>query len=278
MFLGPIYLLYRKVYTIGFVWLFLDLFTLFLLPLARVKWIIIFIFEVLSFICSGMFANQIILNHVGTRILNYKMVEGNKEKIKKMVKNHGGTNVILALLISILVVSGITLVYWKQITSLLVPESSSNNNPTLNMDRVYFNGKAQVDEDIVIKDKLTMEVPDNFYLASEEDYRYYYVFQNPDAYMPLCSIELSKVKGYKTPDLFISAIASYHLELEENILTKENNYVWKYINVTDSSKNIFYATATINNEMYLLKLMYQYTLEEECGSHFEEILNSINNT
>ena len=47
LFLGPIYLLYRKVYTIGFVWLFLDLFTLFLLPLARVKWIIIFIFEVL---------------------------------------------------------------------------------------------------------------------------------------------------------------------------------------------------------------------------------------
>lgn len=278
LFLGPIYLLYRKVYLIGFVWLFLDLFTLFLLPIAKVKYLIIIIFEILSFICSGVFANHIILNQAGTRIVNCKMIEEDKEKLCEMVKKSGGTNLAMALVLFIIVASGVIMTFSGPIISLLTPQNNGGSPGTFNEDHVYFNGQVQADEDVKIRDNVIINVPDNFYLASEDEYRYYYVFKDPNAYMPLCSIELNKVKGYRTPELFIKAIASYHLELEENIQTMENNYLWKYINVTDSSKNIYYATTTINNDMYLLKLTYQYTLEEECGNHFEEVLNSINNT
>lgn len=276
LFLGPIYLLYRKVYLIGFVWLFLDLFTLFLLPLAKVKYVIIIIFEILSFICAGVFSNQIILNHVGTKIINYKVIEEDKEKLREVVKKRGGTNLPLALVVFIIVVSGIVMSFWGPITKLLTSLNNTNTPTPSTNERVYFDGIVNVDENIKISDKVTMKVPDNFYLVNDFDYKYYYVYDDPNAYLPLCTIELDKVLGYKTPELFISAIAKYHLELNENIQIKEsNNYVWKYINVTDASKNIYYATTLIDNDMYLLKLTYQYKLESECGSHFEAILDSI---
>ncbi len=279
LFLGPIYLLYRKVYTIGFVWLFLDLFAFLVLPLAKVKYYIILIFEILSFICSGLFANQIVLNHVGSRIVNYKMIENDKEKLKKKCQKNGGTNLVLALVTFILVFLIIILVFSSQLMKWYVNTKDINmKSPTME-DRVYFNGKVNIDENFNIRDNVTLVVPDDFYLANESSYQYYYVYQDPNAYMPKCMIELESVKGYKTPELFISAIASYHLELEENIQTEEiNNNVWKYINVTDSSKNIYYATTLINNNMYLLKFTYQYNLEDECGSHFIEVLDSIRNT
>lgn len=277
-FFGPIYLIYRKVYMVGFVWLFLNEFIVLFSPIAKVNPIITIIILIISIICIGLFSNQIILNHVGTKIVNYKMVEDDKEKLRKMVEKNGGTNFLLAFIVC-LIVSGLSsMVINSQLMGFL-DESNSTYNPSMfNEDRVYFNGQVQIDENINISDNVTLQVPEDFYLANDDNYRYYYVYKDPDAHIPLCSIELEKVKGYKTPELFISAIASYHLELEENIKTLENNYLWKYINVTDSSKNIYYATTSINNDMYLLKLTYQYTLEEECGSHFEEVLNSINNT
>lgn len=278
LLLGPIYLLYRKVYLVGFVWLFLNLFVSFILPLANVHYVIVSVFLLLSYISSGIFSNQIILNNVGTKIVNYKMVEEDYEKLKEKCKKNGGVNIILALIIYVALLALASIVSYKQIMNLYNENfQTSTTNMPMNTERVYFNGQINVDETTDIKN-ISITVPDDFYLVNDVSYQYYYVYQDPSAYMPKCSIEFDKVKGYKTPDLLISAIAQYHLELEDNIGTRENNYTWKYLNVTDSSKNIYYATTTINNEMYLLKFMYLYQLEDECGSHFEEVLDSINNT
>lgn len=271
LILGPIYLFYRKVYLVALVWMLLNLFCICILPLANVSYFIIILFMIGSYACSGMFSNQIILNHVASKIINLKL-KGTK-KIKNDIKDLGGTNLAIALIMAFIMYSLIAFASYKELPGLLKEHGINNFN---NNNSVNFDGNIKVDESIAIKEELSLKVPNNFYEASKSDNRYYYIYEDIDAYIPLCTIEFVPVKEYKNPSLLIKAIANYHLELKDNIKNRKvNNIDWEYINVTSSDKNIYYATSEIKGNMYLLKFMYHYQMEEECGNHFYEVLDSI---
>ncbi|MCH5167201.1 MAG: DUF2628 domain-containing protein [Erysipelotrichales bacterium] len=98
------YFIYRKVYLVGIILEALALGALIFFPIALVKWYIILIFELILALCSGFLANQIILNDVGSKILNYKI---SKEKnIKEKLASDGGVNVI-AFIIAFIIYSSV---------------------------------------------------------------------------------------------------------------------------------------------------------------------------
>ena len=100
---GGSYFIYRKVYVIGIALQCLALGACVFLPLASVKPYIIILFELILSICSGLFANQIILNDVASKIIKLKI--SNVPNIKEELKRIGGVNVIA------FVISFIVLVY-----------------------------------------------------------------------------------------------------------------------------------------------------------------------
>lgn len=113
-FFGGFYLIYRKMYLVGIIWTFLNIFVTCVFPLVEVAWYVILIFILASYLICGFSANMLYLNHVGTSVLNMKIAK--VKDIKSECKKKGGTSFLIALLLYLLI-NGI--VTWIQVGSTI---------------------------------------------------------------------------------------------------------------------------------------------------------------
>lgn len=240
-FFGGAYLIYRKVYGIGSFILVLCLAVMILFPIANIEWWITALFELLAYLGCGVFANQIILNNVASKILNLKMEK--RENIKPTLIKIGGTN-ILFFFIAVLISSGIYSVYlYKNMETIL---ASFKQEPIY----IKYDGRINANESINIRTLLDVEVPEGYKTGHAESYQYSFIFKE-DANIAIDIVAASRYESLKT---LISDIAEYE-GLSEDAINELplSNTTWYYV-TTDVS---FYAVGTINNTVYFIRQMHR---------------------
>ncbi len=256
-FFGGPYLIYRKVYGIGLFVLILSVGVEIFFPIAEIKWYITAIFEILLSLACGIFANQIIMNNVASKILNLKMKK--EENIKVKLAHMGGTNILL-FFVAILIVSGIS--------SVLTYDTGKKILEKLKQEEVFvkYDGRIIANESINIRTLLDIEVPANYKTGHADVYEYSFIYTK-DANI---AIDIASPLQYKSARDLIKDVLEYEGMNESEIKElKLSNTTWEVLNTSIS----FYAAGVINNRLYFVRQMHRGN--EEAFVDTENFLESI---
>ena len=248
-FFGGAYLIYRKVYTVGLTLLLLVVLVSIFFPIALVPSYITLLFVLLLHGCAGVFANQIILNHVASKILNYKT---NEEKdIKKKLSKTGGVNIVLFILSFLVLASSVGYIVYNTANDII------NNYTTKRFYREY-NGEFIFDQSVNVEDYFHFVVSDEYALQETEEYRYLYYlddFNYVEAFIP---------EGYQSASSLASELANYKgtypVKREEY-----NDSIWYVVN----KENDYYYLLGRKGKIYLIHI------KNGEGLNYSDILNSV---
>lgn len=277
-FFGGCYLIYRKVYVIGILWLLINFVITMLTPVGSVSIYIPILGLIASYVSCGYLANSIILNHVASRILNYKIEDSSR--VKEFCERRGGTSLIYALL-AFLVISmlstGVTYQYLNDQVSGYINNGIDPATAKKNEMLKRFSGTFKYDENVVIKDIISVNIPSEYSKSGvSTNYSINYQFGNGSEVLPISTVELYPIEGNEDVEEYIKAICDYYMELPSNIKQFEiNRLKWYTILSTDGNKNTIYALTRKNDQTILYKFMYFYNYEEQLLPYYEIILNSI---
>lgn len=275
---GGYYLIYRKVYAIGILWLLINFVISLLTPVGDVSIYISFLALIISYVSCGYMANTIILNHVASRILNYKIEDS--KRVKEFCKKRGGTSIIYALLsilVGAMLFTGVVYKYaYDQVNDYLnngIAPSTNEKNEMLKR----FSGTFKYNENVIIKDVISVNIPSEYSKSGvSTNYSINYQFGNGSEVLPISTVELYPIEGNEDIEEYIKAICDYYMELPSNIKQFElNGLKWYTILSTDGNKNTIYALTRKNDQTILYKFMYFYNHEEQLLPYYEIILNSI---
>lgn len=243
-FFGGPYLIYRKVYGIGFFVMVLCITVQILFPLADIKWYITGVFELLVYLACGLFANQLILNKAAANILNLKT---NKTKdIASKLKVVGGTNVVLLIIALIINYSVMSMYSYFATIKVL--------NDYFKQERVqeyyHYDGQIKADESVNIRMLLDVAPPENYKTSHANAYQYSFTYVG-DANIALDLVSVSK---YESSTSLINEVALFEGQSVDDI----SHF---YIDGTDWScvygNKSFYAVGVINNRVYFIRHMHR---------------------
>lgn len=144
-------------------------------------------------------------------------------------------------------------------------------------DRDYYDGTFKAKEDVDLKDIITINVdPSYTKIDSSTNYSYIYIYGDGSSHYPLSQFEIHALDNHDDPQKFIEAICDYKLELRDSIVEIDYNGInWFIIETAESSKNVIYASAKINDEVVFAKFMYHYSKKDELAPYFDIIMDSI---
>lgn len=256
-FFGGAYLIYRKVYLIGAIWMILCLAVQVLFPIALVKWYITSLFLLAASITCGLIANQLILNSAASKILNLKV---NKEKnIKEKLMSVGGTNLVL-FIVAMLLSSFVLFV------SYYVPFEKALKKLEYETKYIQYDGRINANQDVVISNYIDIEVPEGYRDAYLDPYRYSYLYME-DLNI---AIDLMQVDLYESSKSLIEGIAIYENMSEDDVkMMTINNTRWYYVESTLS----FYASGILDGKMYIFK--HTHNGNKDAKFDYEEFIGSI---
>lgn len=251
-FFGFLYMLYRKMWLLGFIWFAISIITNTFLPsIANIVTLIANIVISIKF-------KKIYLNHVKEQVNKIKSENSEKTKEQLMMICHkkGGTTIV-PVIIAILFYG--TAFYGALINLLDVYNKPNNNykNPdTLN--------------------NLNITIPSNLIISdySTDYYRFYTTNYSEDEN---CSLKLLAT----TPNNYSKNAKEY---LENDIYTdtydeisqkKINNNTWYYTTVTTNYSKEYYYSIEKNGTIYEVKFQINSDTNKTCSDAYDTIVNSL---
>lgn len=242
-FFGGAYLIYRKVYGIGAFVLALTLIVQILFPIARIKWYITLIFELLVYLAVGIFANQLILNNAAAKILNLKMA--NEKDIKDKLIKIGGCNIILFIIALVINSSILSFSYYTK-TIDLMNSLKEDKVPSY----IEYDGRINANESVNIRTLLDIEPPENYKTSHADSYQYSFSYVD-DANIAIDIVLTSK---YESATSLLNGIISSEGKTKDDVNEYSFNGIKWFCLESDLA---FYGVGVIENNVYLIRHMHR---------------------
>ena len=271
-FFGPFYLFYRKIYSLGLIFIILSSVLYPLTPMIAT-----FILFALQFLLA-FFIKKIYLNRSNQKIMEIKQEVEGKEARLKLCSQRGGTSkggILFVILIQI--VLGIMMSYlftffgintnstWNMLPFFSNLSSSQNNETFDGM--IIYNGSINMQEEYDIT------VPNIFENQSSTQYDFAYN-PTPDVIFSDCTLHFSAIDGYSSASSLATLMAEYY-EVEAPTKETINHITWYHLTYPMIGQAETYLTQK-DNQVYL----YQFTIGENadaslCQSYHQLIIHSI---
>lgn len=294
-FFGSSYMLFRKMYIEGIILSIVLTSAYYLLMILNP-----FIPLVLNLLISIIFCfifNKIYVNNVRKKI--DKMKSKNKtisaNELKKLCKKKGGTNLIVAIILSIIITSLVsaTIIQLFPVDSEeLVNKIKQNfiNNKSQSKttqekedeknEVLEFNPSSlEYDTDIILSDKLNMQYLTIFSateLSSDAIYDYERL-TNQDSIDSYCRFNLSIVKNYESSKKLIKDFANYYNQISTiSEISLNNEVTWDEVTIEENGIFTNYASVVNNGSVYLFKYDIEPNANKTlCNAWYVGILKSI---
>ena len=279
------YLLYRKMYGLGFIVCFIITLLLTAYNYFNNN-IIIYITIFITFIISillGIFINKYYLEKSYKEIMKIKKINKSEEELIKICHKKGGTSfikmILMIILISILV-SAINMSVFKVIKDNLNKNDINNNIENTNNINIEYNtskkydGSLMYDTSINILDKLSITIPNNFkegFMNDNSGLEYEYNDGIND-----CKFSLNSVLQYTNSNKLIKEMAEYYKVNDVKVDTI-NNIQWDNFIYQNSFGTNYVLTTTKDNKVYVFE--YRVVSEDNnkiCTNYYNNILKTIN--
>lgn len=252
-FFGSLYVLYRKMWLLGFIWLAINITAnIFLKSISGA------IAVITNIIASTQF-KKYYLKHVEERVDKIKSEnpDKTKEQLIMICSQKGGTTLIPVIIA--IIFYGITL-YATLITILDVLSKAHNTN--------YKTPDTL--------DNLNITIPSNFVISnySNDYYRFYTINYSEDEN---CSLKLLAT----SPNNYSKNAKEY---LENDIYTdtydeisqkKINNNTWYYTTVTTNYSKEYYYSIEKDDTIYVVKFQINSDTNKICSNTYNTIINSL---
>lgn len=259
-FFGGPYLIYRKVYGIGFFVMFLCIIVQVTFPLANIKWYITGLFELFVYIACGFMANHLILNNAAVHIVDLKM--NNTKDIASKLKKVGGTNIVLLLIILIINYSVASIYSYYAAINILRDFAGQDSV----QEYYHYDGQINANESVNIRMLLDVMSPENYKTSHANTYQYSFTYMG-DANIV---IDLVVASNYESSRSLIEDVARFESKDVDAIETISANGVdWSCVYGNKS----FYAVGVINNRTYFIRHMHRG--KEEAMIDYLNFLESI---
>lgn len=252
-FFGSLYVLYRKMWLLGFIWLAINITAnIFLKSISGA------IAVITNIIASTQF-KKYYLKHVEERVDKIKSEnpDKTKEQLIMICSQKGGTTLIPVIIA--IIFYGITL-YATLITILDVLSKAHNTN--------YKTPDTL--------DNLNITIPSNFVISnySNDYYKFYTINYSEDEN---CSLKLLAT----SPNNYSKNAKEY---LENDIYTdtydeisqkKINNNTWYYTTVTTNYSKEYYYSIEKDDTIYVVKFQINSDTNKICSNTYNTIINSL---
>lgn len=252
-FFGSLYVLYRKMWLLGFIWLAISITAnIFLKSISGA------IAVITNIIASTQF-KKYYLKHVEERVDKIKSEnpDKTKEQLIMICSQKGGTTLIPVIIA--IIFYGITL-YATLITILDVLSKAHNTN---------YKAPDTLDN-------LNITIPSNFVISnySNDYYRFYTINYSEDEN---CSLKLLAT----SPNNYSKNAKEY---LENDIYTdtydeisqkKINNNTWYYTTVTTNYSKEYYYSIEKDDTIYVVKFQINSDTNKICSNTYNTIINSL---
>ena len=257
-FFGSLYILYRKMWLFGFIWLAISIISNMFLPSVSG-----YIATITNIIASTQF-KKYYLKHVEEQVDKIKSEnpDKTKEQLMMICSQKGGTTVVPVIIAIILY----CITIFMAISAILDEyEKAYNNNNVTNNTGAIGN--------------LDVTIPSNLIISnySTDNYKIYRTDYNNDEN---CSLTLSTVnasyhnndaKKYLEETIYYSATDTYSGINQKTV----NNNTWYYATVTTSYNQKYYYSITNNNTIYKLDFEIYSDDNKACSSAYNIIINSL---
>ena len=311
---GGLYLIYRKVYILGFIALIFELGIFFSIPVPF-SFVIFFVYRlVFALVVNRLYLGDVKLKIKLLRRFNPKK---NQYELSVLAKKKGGTNLIMTLVVGFIYMSiivGLGLTFnWQSILNLL----PQNEEPVINEDSegvTGYNGDLTY-EDYDILNNFNITIPKEFKKEGQY-YTYVYRVPLPPEKQPAndkenegenevdnneeqnteenntsekpkekveysnnkCTLSFNAVNGYKDEEDLIKSIAYYYTHSEDEGVsqTTNNGIDWYVFDSNKTNEKIYFRVTTKDNKLILFIYKMEYEDENKvCESYYNDIYNSI---
>ena len=288
LLLSGIYFLYRKMYIEGTIIYLISLLLLF--SVLIINPLISFGIMILISLVSFFIFNKLYVNSCRRKIDIIKVKNKNKSvaDIKNICVRKGGTNLVAALIIPIVLSVFTTVIFnnffpfgINDIVSKVkstIGSTMKTSNKTKEKNKKSNISDLKYKTNIVLGDLLDMGYLQIFKATDKNaDYSYDYERQTvPDKEDSYCRFNLSVVDGYTSSVELINEMANYY-NASSSVTTKKtpSGKTWNTFTVEDEKQTIYSA---IENGDYVYLFKYQIDAEasETSEAYYVGILNSIN--
>ena len=250
---GPIYLIYRKLYFIGFILLFIEL----ILSVSNIDNINFIIGLIINIYFMYKF-KDIYLDNVEKKVeeIKYKNPDKSSNEILKKCKKAGSTlkfEIIIVIILLSIIGSIIAEAILIMTNNELIPTEENN---------------------IIIKN-MEYTAPKNYTTKNDDSSTYHFYGYHKDE--GSCYVFINTNKISIDTEKYIDELYKYDIynEKTQTETITINNIEWKnkvYIN--EKNKKYVYATK-YNNEIYAIRFENKYTEYDVCEPIKDEILNSV---
>lgn len=265
-FFGFLYVLYRKMWLLGFIWLAVSMVAnMFLESIASV------IVIAANIIISTQF-KKLYLKHVKEQVDKIKAENSGKTKEQLMMicSQKGGTTllpvIVVIILYGIILFIAFALV-WDTVNKAI--ENTQND---------YNNTSTNVTNETGTIGNLNVTIPSNLIASSysTDDYKVYRTDYNNDS----CSLKLSTIKSsyynndakqYLENDIYYSATDTFSGISQKTV----NNNSWYYATVTKSYGQKYYYSIVNNGTIYELEFEISDDVNKTCSSAYNTVINSL---
>jgi len=272
---GSLYFFYRKMYKIGLVIFVLEALILLILPF-KISLIIFLVLRVIE----SLFINSLYIKTSKKTIKkimrNKKNQTKNQIQLNEICKKKGRTNLLKAILLSILCYTievGLILTIFTG--SALLEVFHLINNDTKNIEK---NNKYEgfiATKSYNVKENLNITIPDTFKTDSDSSFSYIY---NPENTTNInsCTLSIGNLYNFNNAEEFINQFISYNnLSIEKEQIST-NGMTWYAITNEDANSKYYLRATEINNEVILLNYnISSNSLNEVCVNYLDEIFSSI---
>ena len=252
-FFGPIYMFYRKLYMVGFIWVLLSIVA-----------IIFFELYFIAMIIMAILFRNIYFAHAlkKVEIIKRRLTGLDHETIIKECKKSGGPNIMVPIIIIIL------------IFALIV---AGINVATDNISNIIEESKPLKQDTTYNENDLSYTIPEGFMLdyKSKDDYHSYQGFHNNycDVYIRITF----DADYYEDETDYLNSMISTNINDDVSPITTLaiNNNNWTTITV----KKEYYTQTTYvlekNNDFYRIETKCDNEDITTCQSEFDKIINSL---
>ena len=252
--LGFFYMLYRKIYLLGFLYLFL---TVLVATLFIKNPIVLLALSVETFIVNLIIGVQINRRYIDFAFNKVKKIEEKHnnlpdEAIINLCERKGGVSTLTAALLVIL-----ALVISISIYALLHNPIPGNRNT--------FNGKYNYDNSANLENELSFETYDVFELNTKSTKGHYIYYTNG------CELELGKLKGYNSKEKLLKEMTKKY---GTNYTTETIvNNSWNIINKDDTT---YYLLGDKDKNIYLVIFsITDLNYKDSCLNYYNFIKSSL---
>lgn len=258
-FFGPLYLLYRKLGLVAFIWIIASIVAQIIVP--KYAWIISITFSIIFAISFNQFYLETVKNRVEK--IKSKNQEKTSDEIIKLVKRKGGISVAFIIVLFFL---GIII----PVVAVLIFVFSD----------IVEDIKREVDSEIpqtYIEDKdLDYEIPKQFETGMITDYYRRYSYYGDDS---TCSVKIQNtssnrydsVEDYLKYNVYTRGTDKVGTIEEETI----NNGIWLHQIVEKSYSKTHYYASEDNGKFFLIEFEINRDEDKFCSNSYQKFIESL---